>query len=80
MLLADRSGELATTVVTDWVLDHLDQLDPEGDFLPVSAAQSHCGGRLASITRLPVMSGMFDAETATRHATTASVTALWASE
>jgi hypothetical protein len=80
MLLADHSGELATTVVADCVLDHLDRLDPEGDFLPVPAAQSHCGGQLASVTRLPVMSGMFEAETETRHATPASVIALCAHE
>ena len=61
MLIADRDGALATTVVSDWVLDHLDRLDPEGDFLSVPAAQSPCGGSLASVTRLPVMSGMSDA-------------------
>lgn len=58
MLLADRDGTLATAVVTDWVLDHLDHLDPDGDYLPVPAVQGACGNDLASVTRLPVMSGM----------------------
>jgi hypothetical protein len=79
MLLADRDGMLATTVVTDWVLDHLEQLDPEGELLSVPAAQGPCGGRLASVTRLPVMSGMADAEFPAGPAGMASVTSLRAS-
>jgi hypothetical protein len=58
MLLADHEGMLATTVVSDWVLERLEQLDPQGEFLPVPAAQGPCGSDLASVTRLPVMSEM----------------------
>jgi hypothetical protein len=79
--VADRNGMLATTMVTDWVLDHLDELDPEAELLSVPAVQSPCGSRLASVTRLPVMSGMTDTEleTATCRATQASVIQMWAS-
>jgi hypothetical protein len=76
MMLAEREGKLATSVATEWVLDHLDRLDPAGEFLPVSAAQAPCGSPTASITRLPVMSGMDDDRPA-RRATLASVTPLW---
>jgi hypothetical protein len=76
MVLADRHGMLATTMATDLVLDHLDRLDPEGEFLSVGPVQSPCGGSLASVSRLPVMSGMTDPQMPSRQAGMASVTTL----
>lgn len=75
MLLADRDGTLATTLVTELVVKHLDQQDPQGELIGVSAAQSPCGGLTASITHLPVMSGM-DADGPAQRPTMASVTPL----
>lgn len=77
MFFADRAGMLATAVVEDLVLDHLDRLDPNGDHLPVPSVQSPCGAVLASVTRLPVMPGMDDVDAPAHPATMASVTPLW---
>lgn len=79
MLIADRHGTLATTVVRDLVLDHLDRQDPDGEFISVPAAQSPGGEMLASVTRLPVMSSMTDGESTEPNASAASVTPLWTS-
>lgn len=78
-MLADRDGMLATAVVRDLVLDHLDRQDPDGEFLSVPATQSASGDSLASVTRLPVVSAMTDGEAQAQHAPTASVTLLWTS-
>lgn len=75
MLLADSEGTLATTMVTELVIKHLDHLDPHGEFIDVPAAQSPCGGMSASVARLPVMSGM-SSESPAQRATMASVTPL----
>lgn len=77
MLLADRDGALATEMVADLVLDHLNQLDPAGEFRTLPAVHGTCGDALASVTRLPVMSGMADGDTAARQEGMASVTQLW---
>ncbi|HEY9415139.1 MAG TPA: hypothetical protein VIQ30_10300 [Pseudonocardia sp.] len=56
IMLADRDGTLATRMATDLLIDHLDRLDPDGDFLTAPADRDP-GGGLASITRFPAISG-----------------------
>jgi hypothetical protein len=51
--LAERQGQLATTMVSEWVLAHLAEHDPEDALLPVPSHGSLSGARLASVTRLP---------------------------
>jgi hypothetical protein len=49
--LADSHETLATFMLADWVVDLLDELDPDGEFLPPDP-----DSQLAPVIRLPVSS------------------------